>query len=593
MSGCDEAVEASEELGMRMKGTWLAAILAVSALLISGCSKHNNSGPGTSTFNLSLATGAASTYRHVWVTVNAVALSSDSYAPWASGSSSWQVFTLPQPVTVDLIGGQGALNTVLSNAQVPAGVYVQMRLFFAMVGLSQTTASSAQAITDSNGQALQWSHQVEYLNGGLWSEAPLEIPGADQGVAVSINQLLGANTTYNLDIGVDPEHIIAPMTQAGQSSFVLSSGAQLTSHNRSATGAIAGKVSTAALCPVNAQQVPQTSSSCASNLVAKAEAVATNAAGVSSFVSQQSATVDPVTGAFTIYPLNGGYLYTVVIRGQNMQTLVINNVSVGIGTAASAPTNISVNPLSITTNAGSTYQAQLANALQPANSYVLFGQTDSSQSASVPYEVRLANTDPFAGILASAVSLENSGILSANYVANADPVFTQVTPVEGNGGYTARASTQSYYSWGASTVVSPVGAGATASVAPGNPALASSHFISSTLTANLSIANAQAFNRAQLVVTKPSSGIAGSSDISNLFGGSTGTCSGSGGSGSCTVSGLIGGTATDTVPFAYYNAYLRLWSSTASTPLAKIIPLGVVDLRSTNAVTLNVSASAQ
>ncbi len=204
----------------------LAPALA-SALLLAACGGGGGGGSPagampTGTANVQLTDGPGDEFQHVWVSVRAIAFHSSADQVWSAADATWITTTLPAPVTIDLTTlNNGVLDgTLFAGLNLPAGTYRQIRFFFD--GAEAPLDASALATMDSNGAALQWNDQVEYLNGTATpQESPLEIAFPTQGI-----QLLGtfnvvAGATLNLAVDFDLEHIIVPFDHDGQTYFTM------------------------------------------------------------------------------------------------------------------------------------------------------------------------------------------------------------------------------------------------------------------------------------------------------------------------------------------------------------------------------------
>ena len=108
-------------------------------------------------------------------------------------------------------------------------------------------------------------------------------------------------------------------------------------------------------------------------------------------------------GTFLLYPLPSQSLYDVVIRGGNMQTIVVHNVFVDpTGLLKPAPTSLSSAATPLVPVLDTSGRAvTVANALTPRSSRVFFGQTVAGTGgggvADMPYAIVSAAADPATG----------------------------------------------------------------------------------------------------------------------------------------------------------------------------------------------------
>ena len=287
----------------------------------SGGTPANTNG----TVNMSMTDGPSDTFNHVWVTVTAISFHTDPNAIWSASDATWQTTTLPAPITIDLAHlNNGLMNTVFANMNLPAGTYKQLRFFFASD--SDALAASAQATTDNETPAspLQWNDQVEYINAsGAVAEAPLEIAYPVQGIQLLGNFTVKTGGTLDLATDFDLDKIVVPYMQGSMQAFTMKP--DLAYFNLATSGGISGSVDTTHLC---ASSTPPFTN-CSFNLIAHAE---TLSADGTRYADVRSTSVN-TDGTFTLAPLNmtdssgNPIKYDIVIRGRQMQTLIVTDVS--------------------------------------------------------------------------------------------------------------------------------------------------------------------------------------------------------------------------------------------------------------------------
>jgi hypothetical protein len=520
--------------------------------------------------NLSVTDGPSDNFNHVWVTIASISFHTSATETWSAADATWQTVTLPSPVTVDLAQlNNGALNNLFAGMQLPNGTYRQIRLFF--VGPDAPLTASSLAINDNESppQSLQWNDQVEYTNSaGVVNEAALEMAYPMQGVQLIGTFAVTSGSSLNLAVDFDLDKIIVPFRHDGTEAFTMRGDLRYFDLNQS--GAIAGQIDPTKLCPVGQPAV-----TCAYNLFVHAELLSSDG---SRHVAARTTSINPATGQFVLYPvavvdLNGNPLtYDVVIRGRNMDTLLVTGITPTSGaTPGSGAIQMQSSVISPTI-AATEYSAQFSSALQPLTSgWGIFQQTLPS---GVPYEIRWGNTDPFAGLLFNPIKLEIAPLLVAAYNGGGTLNFSSVTPVEGLGGYNVATNDVVYYNLSTSTLITAPAAGVTTtSFVPPAPTLVSG-VQNGTASGTITISGASSFDHATLVISHFAS-IVTSQDVSGAL-----TAGGS-----FSVSSLPSGSVGTLAPGAYYYAYLRLWKA-GTGKRATIVPIpGFIDMRTTNSVT--------
>ncbi len=554
--------------------TWIkpqgVLVVGLSAFLAACGGGSSSSTPGASTAAVQL-TDAPGDFSHVWVTVKKIAFHSNANQVWSASDNTWQTYTLPAPVTVDLAAlTNGQLQNVFSSIQLPVGTYRQIRLF--LDGPAMALDGSAQAMQDSNGNALQWNDQVERNENGRWVEYSLNVPFAAAGLRLSgtFNVLAGSN--LNLAIDVNLNKSVVAYHHGQNRGYILNPW--LTYFDMAQVGAITGSVNAAQLCALDSQNQPMPAANCAYNIVVKAEALDSNQ---HRYASLRSTVLRP-DGSFALYPLpvqdaSGNVIdYHVLIRGRNMETMVIKHVPVVAGTSVqSSPTVLP--QLALTSSAGE-YMAQFASPLTPLTSgYAVFMQTDPSESA--PYSVRYRATDPSTGTFYDALPLENSGLLTSVYSGGTSaPSFAAVTPSEGNGNYSIGVDDFGDYLMDTSfTTVQAVSNGASALFSFNAPQ-AGSHqagALSGTLAITSQVASQY---QHMMLYVADATHVLTSQDLSSSLSSAAGSINYS-------VNGLSAGN-----PWDVYYVYLRLWSS--NNPRGELITVpGLANLSQQTAATLN------
>jgi hypothetical protein len=575
---------------MKSQRYLLSALAVAAAFGLAGCGGGGGSSstPPTAAsgaVNVQVTDGPSDEFQHVWVTVKAISFHTDPNAVWSASDATWQTTTLPSPVTIDLTAlNNGTLNNLFTNMNLPTGSYKQIRFFFD--GAEASLDTSALDTTDSTGAALQWNDQVEYLSStGAVLESPLEIAYPTQGIQLTGTFNVTANSTLTLAVDFDLEHDVVPFLHDGMTYFTLRPN--LHYYNMASVGAITGQVNPSSLCQSVASEIAQTTT-CAYNLIVKAELLTSDG---SRHAVERETSVNPSTGNFTLYPLatqdasgNAITSYDIVIRGREMETMLVTGVPVTAGTSPSgtgtaAPTSIQTGAISPTLNSGE-YTAQLASALSPLSSgYVIFQQTLPG-SGNLPYEIRWRNTDPFTGYFRNPIGLQGSSSslhLGAYNSGNAI-TFNSVTPSEGAGAFTVADNEAAYYTLSSGTSMAAPTSGTTQTFVPGVPTL-DSGVTDGTVNVTLAFSGISVDNNCELVFARFAT-IINTYNCSSLLSSTTPV--------SFSVTDVPAGSASNPVPGAYYYAYVRLWETGHGKLTRKIVPLpGFIDLRTTSTATLN------
>jgi Domain of unknown function (DUF4382) len=586
---------------MKQRSTWHPGAAMCAGLIVtlglaacgggSGGSGNGSTPTPTGAVSVKVTDGPSDEFQHVWVTFTAISFHTDPNATWNPADATWNTTTFVNPVTIDLtMLNNGTLNTLLTAMNLPVGTYRQIR--FLLDGSDAPLAASALATRDSNGAALQWNDQVEYLASGTATalESPLEIAYPTQGIQLTGTFNVTQNSTLTLAVDFDLEHDIVPFNHDSMTYFTMRPN--LHYYDMSQVAAITGSVDPTRLCQSIASAVSQ-ATTCAYNLIVKAELL--TADGSRHFVARETS-VDPTTGTFTLYPLatkdasgNSIASYDVLIRGREMETMLVRTVPVTAGSApagttgASAPTSLQSGPIGLTLNSGE-YTAQFSSALDPLTSgYAIFQQTPAGAGA-VPYEVRWRNTDPFTGMFHNPIPLQGatSMLHVAPYNGGNTLSFVSETPVEGGGAFTVADNQTAYYALSAGRLMlPPVAPATTQAFAPVAPIL-DTGVESGTVNVTLDFSGISVDNNCELVLAR----FAAIIDTFNC--GAFLSSNGGPNTGMFALSGVPAGDAAMPVPGAYYYAYVRLWETGHGRLTRRIVPLpGFVDLRSTTSATLN------
>lgn len=374
--------------GMR-KLLCLATALCSLAFAPAGCTGSKVEPYGT--VDVDLIDAPAIEYLHVYITVNKIAFHASPDA--GSNSAGWQTMDISaNPVTIDLAqltNGKLYADTTADNlplfsgVALPIGTYRQIRLFLASTE-ERTLAPSAIA------QGLLYNNQATFGNG---TNAPIRIPNSAEGIKLipesPLEVVAGKSIRLALDFNLfDDMFDVYP---DGQIECILKP--RLGFFDMGAVGAIKGKVAFSNL------SVPY--------LTIKAEQVVP---GKNCRVVRRTTTQDEPNGSFNLYPLpvfgnNSTAVYDILLRGRNMQTIIVKNVKVHKGTGLTAG---AVDLGTITMNPGSGFSAQLATAMHPSGAWLNFYQTLTTDP--VPFEVDNRHLNPYTGKFAIPMELSSAAI---------------------------------------------------------------------------------------------------------------------------------------------------------------------------------------
>lgn len=555
----------SRRAALRLAGGSL--ILAAS---LAGCGGSNDSTttpPTAATGLVSVAVTDAPTadYDKVWITIREIRFHRLDFAH--PEDRDWLVYPLAQPVTVDLAQlSNGNLAQVFNDISLPVGVYRQIRLM--LVDDDAPLAPSAQAA------GLSYNGQVDYKDAsGNARVAPLEIGAVREGIGVFGSFTATAGKTLRLVLDFDIEHDVIRVPDLiagnGQSAFTLKPG--LRYFDLDTAAAIVGRVDPANLAT-------QANPNGAYNLVIKAEELAADG---SRRVVARATTIRP-DGSFTLFPLNvpasaSSKSYDIVVRGRNMETIIVRDVPAVKGTTPSSnATQVSAAPLPLTL--GAEYTVSMAAPLAPTGGWLNFYQTLPGANE-VPYEVRFRHVNPFTGDLPVPFALSAGSLRVGSYVAGGSPALAPVTPQQGAGAFSVRASALQYTPSSLTTVLPPSSGTTTAVTLPAlsvNTAVATPGAI----TFNVTALTPGRFDKGQVVVARYGM-IVNTQSIDGVLAAN---------GGAVTMSNLPAGSTTQANPGAVYYAYLRLWNSASPQLRPRLVPvLSFADLRTSSSATVNVT----
>jgi len=367
-----------------------------------GGSSGGSSGATQGVANVSL-TDAPGDFIHVYVTVAAVWFHTSSTA--GPDDAGWLKFSLNAPITVDLLSLEnGTLLQAFGNLSLPNGTYQQIRVL--LIDNQAALTSSAQALD------LTENDEVFYDDvNDVAQNAPLEIVNPSKGVAIygAFQVTSMAPIDLALDFNVDRD--VLQFYAGNQMDFVLNP--RLEYFDLSHVGAITGSVACADL-------LASGGTGFAYGLVIKAETVSSD--GTYEVVDRETGLkVDLANNSctFTLYPVHvpagsSSTPYDVMIRGRDMESMIIQGVPVQAGTDPSTATQLTNGPLALTP--GKEYTANMPgnNAVSPTGALVRFYQTVPGTAAA--YEIRTQGVNPFTGIFTNDEPLSLADLQVGPYV---------------------------------------------------------------------------------------------------------------------------------------------------------------------------------
>ncbi len=542
------------------------------SVLAAGCGGGSSGNSGSSMMNTPgvanvSVTDAPGDYDNVWVTVAAVWFHTSNTA--GPDDPGWVKISLAAPVTVDLLTLQnGNMSQMFANMQPPSGTYQQIRVFLVAPDASLTASASTAKLT--------YNDQVNYQDANDTEQsAPLELINPSKGIALYGTFTIANGGTVNLALDFDVNRDVLPFFAGTQQDYVLKP--RLAYFDLSHVGAITGSVNCANLLAAGGNGF-------AYNLVIKAEMPSTT--GNYDVVDRETGIKADIAGnscTFTLFPVHipqGGSTtnYDVLIRGRGMETMIVQNVPVNVGTTpASGATQLNSMPLNLT--AGSEYTANMpAGApVVPTGADVKFYQT---LTGGPTYEVRFQGVNPFTGIFTLDEPLSASDLQVGDY-AGGNPMPGPVAPMGGAGTFMPYGDAPYFTRTAAvtgslSTPTSGVASFAIGSLGIASPASADS------ISGMITVGTAGQYDSGFLIVSHDGY-IVTTLPLGPLFGaGGTG--------GSYSIQNIPGGSSSQSFAQGLYYLHAFVWNSAHPfLTLKRIEDLVVVDLRNGSATNVDLT----
>ena len=540
--------------------------------------------PSSAVLSVTLSGGASTGIDHLWVTVTGVAMHADASRVYGDGDPGWAVQSFASPVTVDLANpalSNGGAVSLMKQSVSALGTFAQLRLLLASSDPAFAPVSSASA------KGLLFNDQVQYTDAGGAHIVPLELPDIRSGLRLLTPFNLSADTTTPLAVEWNANALVrrASATAGAADRFTLRNELQLYNLQLltalgdgnlqiggSIFDSISGQLDTTHFC-TGANHV-----GCIHDVVASATSISSD----SRFHAEVRSVDVSATGTFLLYPLPSESLYDVVIRGGNMQTIVVHGVFVDpTGILKPVPTSLSNATTPLVPVLDSSERAvTVTNALTPGSSRVFFGQTVAGSGdggADIPYAIASGTADPATGRLLGPVTLPGGPLHFATFDRAKDgngvpPTFATVTPTEGLAAWTVWSQGPLATATSASTTLA---AGAVTLAAPAPVARAG--FVAGTLTVALSGTTGNNADHAELIVSNDGGTVA-VVDVSSLIASHGGS----------TTVDVTSGTSTNAPAASVYGVALRTWVAGSETTTARWVRAGSpVDL--STAAAANVS----
>jgi hypothetical protein len=125
-----------------------------------------------------------------------------------------------------------------------------------------------------------------------------------------------------------------------------------------------------------------------------------------------------------------------MLRGRDVDTVIIKGVPVTKGTTPQNPTQVSTTPIAMNYDA-TEFTANLSGPMSPTGSWLSFYQTLPSTlgNVEVPYEIRFRHVNPYTGEFLNPIELSTGPIYVGTYNNGNSITLTATNPAEGKGTY--------------------------------------------------------------------------------------------------------------------------------------------------------------
>lgn len=384
---------------MRLKSNpWIA--VAFLSFVLAACGAGTGGTPtGTARLSVTDAPGDEIAFDNVLVTVKAVWFHTSDAA--GEGDGGWLRYPLSSPMTIDLARlTNGAVSQIL-NRTLPVGHYQQIRILLA-------PTEDSTYLSPYNNQAI--------VGGAVY---PLRVPAADQGIRLAGTFQVVDGGTLNLAIDFDLGHDVVPFVNLGNGNREFILKPRLRYFDLDSVGSITGRIDAA-------------TRAAGFNFVFKAEQLEQGPGKDNTYHVRRFTTAGYLgdNTAFRLSLLRPG-TYDVVMRGRNVDTVIVRGVTVtaGVNTDLGAAINMPAG--------GGEFFAN--TRVSPTGAWVNFYQTlDNSAAgtaAEYPYEIRFRHVCPLTGIFFDNIALSNGKLHLRSYSGGTTTLVAgNVTPQEWIGG---------------------------------------------------------------------------------------------------------------------------------------------------------------
>jgi hypothetical protein len=384
-----------------MRGKYNLLIAAAFLMLfLAACGAGSGGGPtGTAVLSLTDAPGDEIAFDNVLVTVKAVWFHTSDAA--GEGDGGWLVYPLSSPKTVDLARLTDGAISQMFNQTLPVGHYQQIRIIL--------------AATEDNTYLSPYNNEA-IVGGVAYS---LRVPAAAHGIRLAGSFQVVEGGTLNLAIDFDIGHDVVPFQNPGNGNREFLLKPRLRYFDLDSVGSITGRIDAA-------------TRAVGYHFVFKAEQLEAGPGKDNTYHVRRFTTAGYLgdNTAFRLSFLKPG-TYDVVMRGRNVDTVIVRGVTVTSGT------NTDLGPaINMPTGVGEFF----ANTrVSPTGSWVNFYQTLDNNAAGTameyPYEIRFRHVCPLTGIFFDNIALSNGKLHLRGYSGGTTTLIAgNVTPQEWTGG---------------------------------------------------------------------------------------------------------------------------------------------------------------
>jgi hypothetical protein len=538
---------------------FLGMALFALSLTLNTCGGGTDSiSPATAqngTISLAITDAPGLEFDHVWITLKAVWFhTSNAAGPQEAG---WLKYPLSSPLTIDLTTlSNGTLSSAIGNFTLPVGDYQQIRLFLASTGDPLEVSPNPPS---GSSVTLKYNNEVDLHIFGLTYQAPLYIPDPIYGIALFGNFQVTSGGTLRLAVDFDASHDTVKAVNGLNPEFILMP--KLAHFDLDNAGAIAGQIDAAGITYGRF------------NFIIKAEELSSDG----TYHVVRRATTIKSDGTFVLYPLpagSSGKTYDILLRGQNVDTVIIKGVPVTKGTTPQNPTQISANKIPMNYD-NNEFTVNLSRPMSPTGSWLSFYQTLST-TGELPYEIRFRRVNPYTGKFEDPIELSTGPIYVGTYNNGGSVSLIAQTPAEGLGGYGVSFDAYQFTRTYADSLITGT-AGTNVDIPPPKKLYVAEGLSANTLSGSLNVPTPNlGLDRGYIVASRH--GLI----IDTIDAGTTDPGTGIMANGGLYSFTLPGGSSSSPLPGAFYTLHALGWKSGAIlATLSEAIPR-VADLRAGN-----------